>query len=151
MRIKTLIILCFFFLQSCGYTPIYSNANDVNFNLRILEIVGDNEMNNIVISEAKKYSKNSSNKIYDLKITTNYQKNILSKNKKGEITNYLIKKEIIVQVINPEINKEFYFKDETQATNIDNQFEFKKYEVSIKNNFINSKIEELILKLSNFK
>ena len=150
MKIKNLILISIFLLQSCGYSPIYSNIKKIDFNLNVTEVLGDNEMSNIVASKIKKYSKNLSEKTYDVKVITNYQKVILSKNKKGEVTNYLIKKEIIFEIINPEIKNKFIYNDEIQAKNIDNQFEFKKYENSIKNNFIDSKIEEFIYKLSNF-
>jgi len=150
MKIKNLILIAIFLLQSCGYSPIYSNIKKIDFNLNLTEILGDNEMNNIVATKIKKYSKNISKKTYDVKVITNYQKVILSKNKKGEVTNYLIKKEVIFEIINPEIKNKFIFNDEIQAKNIDNQFEFKKYENSIKNNFIDSKVEEFIYKLSNF-
>ena len=150
MKIKNLILIIIFFLQSCGYSPIYSNVKKTDFNLNVVEILGDNEMNNIVATKIKKYSKNLSEKIYNIKVITNYQKVILSKNKKGEVTNYLIKKEIIFEIINPEIKNKFFFNDEIQAKNIDNQFEFKKYENSIKNNFVDSKVNEFIYKLSNY-
>ena len=150
MKIKNLILISIFLLQSCGYSPIYSNIKKIDFNLNVTEVLGDNEMNNIVASKIKKYSKNLSEKTYDVKVITNYQKVILSKNKKGEVTNYLIKKEIIFEIINPEIKNKFVFNDEIQAKNIDNQFEFKKYENSIKNNFIDSKVNEFIYKLSNY-
>ena len=107
-------------------------------------------MSNIVASKIKKYSKNLSEKTYDVKVITNYQKVTLSKNKKGEVTNYLIKKEIIFEIIIEEIKNKFIYNDEIQAKNIDNQFEFKKYENSIKNNFIDSKVNEFIYKLSNY-
>ncbi len=150
MKIKNLILIIIFLLQSCGYSPIYSNVKKIDFNLNVVEILGDNEMNNIVATKIKKYSKNLSEKTYDIKVINNYQKVILSKNKKGEVTNYLIKKEIIFEIINPEIKNKFVFNDEIQAKNIDNQFEFKKYENSIKNNFIDSKVNEFIYKLSNY-
>ena len=140
----------YFLLNSCGYSPIYLDAKNINFNLNIVEISGDDKMNKYLSTKIRKFNKQNSNIIYNLKIETSYQKDILSKNKKGEITNYLIKKEINFEIINPEVNKKFTYNQEIQTTNMDNQFDFKKYENSIKNNFINSKIDELILQLSNF-
>ena len=92
MKIKNLILISIFLLQSCGYSPIYSNIKKIDFNLNVTEVLGDNEMSNIVASKIKKYSKNLSEKTYDVKVITNYQKVTLSKNKKGEVTNYLIKR-----------------------------------------------------------
>tara|TARA_Y100000591_G_C21588004_1_gene571687 strand:+ start:50 stop:508 length:459 start_codon:yes stop_codon:yes gene_type:complete len=146
-----LMITILFLLQNCGYTPIYSNNQDKDISLNIVEIVGDDDMNNIVSRSLRKYSNVSSKKSYELKILTDFKKNTLSKNKKGEITNYLIISEISFEILNDGNDKIYSFKDETKIANISNQFELKKYEKSIKTNFINLKIEEFILRTYNLK
>ena len=152
MKKKSLIIvIIFFFLQNCGYTPIFSDNKEKNFTLNIIEIEGDDEMNNILSNSLKRYSNKSSEKIYNLKISTDYKKNTLSKNKKGEITNYLIVSKLTFEILNSNNNKTYNFEEETKSANITNQFELKKYEKSIKTNFINLKIQELILSLSNLQ
>ena len=152
MKQKLLIIITiFFFLQNCGYTPIYSDNQDKKISINIIEIDGNDEMNNIVSRSLKKYSSNSSEIIYELKILTDFKKDALSKNKKGEITNYLIVSKISFEVLNNQNRKIYNFKDETKIANISDQFELKKYEKSIKTNFINSKIEEFILRISNLQ
>ena len=142
------VLFLFIFLQHCEYKPIYSNAGNLDFNLNVVDIEGDNEMNNLVISNIKKYSNLSSSKIFDLKIKTNYTKEPLIRNKKGEITTFLLNNEIVFETINNEVNQVYIFTEKLKTKNNNNKFEFKKYEKSIKNNFINSKINELILKLS---
>tara|TARA_Y100000591_G_scaffold302418_1_gene297457 strand:+ start:35 stop:493 length:459 start_codon:yes stop_codon:yes gene_type:complete len=152
MKQKSLIIITiFFFLQNCGYTPIYSGNQNKKISINIIEIDGNDEMNNIVSRSLKKYSSNSSEIIYELKILTDFKKDALSKNKKGEITNYLIVSKISFEVLNNQNRKIYNFKDETKIANISDQFELKKYEKSIKTNFINSKIEEFILRISNLQ
>ena len=96
MKKSLLIIILFFFLQHCGYTPIYSNIKKIDYKINVKELNGNFEMNNIVSSEIKRYSNSSSNKIFNLKVTTTYEKNVLTKNKKGEVTNYLIKRRLVV-------------------------------------------------------
>ena len=145
------ILFILFFLNHCEYKPIYSDLNEADFKLNVVDIEGDSEMNSLVSSSIKKYSKKSSNKIYDLRIQTKYIKENLIKNKKGETTTYLLNNEIIFYVTNKEINKNYKFSERIKTKTNNNQFEFKKYESSLKNNFINSKINELILKLSNLK
>ena len=105
-------------------------------------------MNNIVSSQIQKYSNNSEAKTYDLKIRTQYQKDILTKNKKGEATNFIIKTKIQFKIVNTNKDQVFSFEEEIKSTAIDNQYELKKYENSIQNNFIKSKLDELILNLS---
>ena len=145
------ILILFFFLHHCEYKPIYSDLNKADFKLNIINIEGDSEMNNLVSSRLKKYSKKSSNKVYNLKIQTKYKRENLIRNKKGETTTYLLINEINFYVTNKEINKNYQFSETIKTKSNNNQFEFKKYEGSVKNNFINSKINELILKLSNLK
>ena len=143
-----LFTMLFFFLQHCGYSPIYSNVNNVKYNLNVIEIQGDENMNNLVLSQIKKYSNNSEAKTYDLKIKTQYQKDVLTKNKKGEATNFAIKTKIEFKIVNTIKDQIFSFEEEIKSTAIDNQYELKKYENSIQNNFIKSKLDELILNLS---
>ena len=146
-----LMTVILFFLQNCGFAPIYSDNQDKKVSINVVEIVGDDDMNNIVSRSLKRYSDDSSGKIYELKILTDFKKNALSKNKKGEITNYLIVTKISFEILSNENNKIYDFEDETKIANISNQFELKKYEKSIKTNFINLKIEELILSLSDLE
>ena len=145
-----IIIICLF-LQNCGFAPIYSDNKEKKISLNLVEVEGDDEMNSIVSTSLKRYSNNSSEKIYNLNITTDYKRNVLSKNKKGEITNYLLISKITFEVLNNENAEIYNFEDETKSANISNQFEFKQYEKAIKKNFINLKIDELILRLSNLQ
>ena len=141
-------MILFLFLQHCGYSPIYSNVNNVEYNFNVIEIQGDKNMNNLVLSQIKKYSNNSEAKTYDLKIQTQFQKDILTKNKKGEATNFAIKTKIEFKIVNTNKDQIFSFEEEIKSTAIDNQYELKRYENSIQNNFIESKLDELILNLS---
>ncbi len=141
-----LLLIVFFSLSSCGYSPIYSNQSEINFNLKINKINGDDVMNNIVRSQIKKYENISGEKNIFINIKTNYLKDILSKNKKGEVTNYLIKMEIEFEKIDSE-NKIYTFREEIKTSSMSNKFEFNKYENTIINNFINSQLEKFILKI----
>lgn len=140
--------MLFFFLQHCGYSPIYSNVDNFKFNFNVIEIKGNEDMNNLVSSQIKKYSNNSEAETYDLKIQTQYQKDILTKNKKGEATNFAIKTKIEFKIVNTIKDQIFSFEEEIKSTAINNQYELKKYENSIQSNFIKSKLDELILNLS---
>ena len=149
MRKKFIHLFLFFlFLQSCGYSPIYSVQNKTNFKFNIVEINGSNEMNDKFNIQIKRFSNDTSSNEMDLKILTFYEKNILSKNKKGEATKFLIRKKISFEVTNPEYKKNYSFSNETTINNINDKFELDNYENSIIENFISSKIEEFVLKLS---
>ncbi|WP_440915210.1 hypothetical protein [Candidatus Pelagibacter sp.] len=144
-------LVLFFFLNQCEYKPIYSEINKINLKLNIIDIQGDDEMNNLVKANLEKYSNLSSNKEFNLEIKTSHSKVGIVKNKKGETTSFLITNQINFHVINNKINKKYSFSDKIRTSNNNNKFELKKYEKSIKNNFINSKINELIIKLSDLQ
>ena len=149
MKKKFIYLLVFFlFFQNCGYTPIYSVQNKKNFKFNIIEVKGSNRMNDIANIQIKRFSNNNSENKLDLKIFTFYEKNILSKNKKGEATKFVINKTINFQIINSEKGKNYSFNNETIINNISDKFELNNYENSIIENFVSSSIEELILKHS---
>ena len=141
-------LILFFLLNQCEYKPIYSETNKSNFKLYIINIEGDDEMNNLVKTSIKKYSTLSSDRTFNLKIETFHEKEGIVKNKKGEITSFLITNQMSVQVINDNIDKKYRFSDKIKTVNNNNKFELKKYEKSIKKNFVNSKVNELIQALS---
>ena len=141
------IIIVIFSLSSCGYSPVFSNQSEMNFNLMINKINGSNVMNDIVRSQIKKYKSTSVEKTVLINVKTNYSKEILSKNKKGEVTNYLIKMEIEFE--NTAVENQIYvFKEEIKTSSMSNKFELKEYENTIINNFVYSQFEKFILKIS---
>ena len=77
-----IFLILFFFLNQCEYKPIYSEINKINLKLNIIDIQGDDEMNNFVKSNLEKYSDLSSNKEFNLKIETSHNKVGIVKNKK---------------------------------------------------------------------
>ena len=149
MRKKFLLFFIFFFiLQNCGYTPIYSEFKNQKFKFEIVSIDGNERMNNLTNVQIKNFSNQLSDNLLRLKIKTDYQKIILSKNKSGKATNFLLRKKIEFETLNLENNKKLSFSEDTKTTNMDDKFEMKNYENSIKSNFISSSIKNFILKIS---
>lgn len=149
MRKKFLLFFIFFFiLQNCGYTPIYSEFKNQKFKFEIVSIDGNERMNNLTNVQIKNFSNQLSDNLLRLKIKTDYQKIILSKNKSGKATNFLLRKKIEFETLNLEKNQKLSFSEDSKTTNMDDKFEMKTYEDSIKTNFISSSIKNFILKIS---
>lgn len=144
-------ILIFFVLQNCGYTPMYSNLKSQNYQMNIIDIKGNDEMNKIVNLQINNYSNKTSKKIIELKVKTFYEKDILSKDKKGKATNYLISTRIDFEVNNFSENNKFTYNEKTKIKNIDDKFELNSYEDAIKNNFISSSIKNFLLRVETIK
>ena len=143
-----LIFIVIFSLSSCGYSPIYYNTEIKTFKFNILKLIGDEEMNNIINLEFKKISDENAKNTLDLNINTEYVRSILSKNKEGKATSYALYNQIKIEVINNKKSQIFIFNEEIKTKNMNNEFELREYEKTVKNNFIKSKIIELIAQLS---
>ena len=71
---KNIILISFLlFIYSCGYTSVYKNQNSNNFQINIVEMQGDNDINNMIKNELKFYSNKNSEKKYDISINSDYQ------------------------------------------------------------------------------
>ena len=90
MMIKKFLILIVttLSLTSCGYGPIYSDKNTMDFEITSFKIEGDTEVNNIVQNKLGKYLDNNSEKKYIISIRTDYQKEVATKNATGKATNF---------------------------------------------------------------
>ena len=147
---KTIILILFLlFLYSCGYTSVYKNQKSQDFQINIIEMVGDNEFNNLFRNELRLYSKTDSNKKYDILINSKYQKIIVSKNSSGVATDYKI---LVNTKININLNKEtkkLEFNESINIKNNSNSFEQNRYERNIKRNFASSIREKFLIKILN--
>ena len=150
MKKKILNIIFVFFLTHCGFTPMYS-ITDSNIKIIIEKIEGqDREINNLILSKLKMYSKNkNATNIFNIKINTTYDKIIISKDAKGNATSYRLETTVNFTVNSNSTNETFSINENFNINKIEDIFEQKKYESTIKNNFATSISEKLIRKLLN--
>ena len=138
------IITILLFLSHCGYSSIYKNQQSQDFQLNIIETEGDYVMNNLIKNEIRLYSNTDSLNIYNIKINTNYKKDILTKNSSGVITDYNLSVVSKFSINIKDKNKTFKFKEDINIKNQSDTFEQNKYEKNIKRNFASSIREKLI-------
>ena len=138
------IIALMLFLSHCGYSSIYKNNNSLNFQLNIIEADGDYEMNNLIKNEISLYLNTDSLNIYNLKIDTDYEKNILTKNSSGIITDYNLSVVSIFSINFKDKNETFKFEENINIKSQTDTFEQNTYEKNIKRNFASSIKEKLI-------
>ena len=144
-----ILICCLVFLNSCGYTSIYKNQKTQDFQINIIQMTGDKELNNLIKNEIGLYSNLNSNIKYDISIESNYQKIIVSKNASGVAADFKILANTKVKVnINNEI-KNLEFNEKINIKNNSNSFEQTKYERNIKRNFASSIREKIFTKIVN--
>ena len=147
MRKISLFILILF-ISNCGYTPIFNSDNKTKIKINILSTQGDKKINNLLITDIKRLSRNDFEKEFDIKIDTNFDKLITAKDSKGVASNYELKVITKFEIVKPNENKLFLFEEKIDISNNSNLFEQKKYENNIKIIFAKSIINKLIEKLS---
>ena len=144
-----IIIISFNLISHCGFTPLYSNKSDVNFSITSIEFKGDKEINNFLKNSLNKFTNNESEKKYKIKINSNYSKNVLSKNKAAETTNFELLANTTFQILsNNKILKEFKISEKKIMDNIDDDFEEQKNEKIAKQNFASSMTNKLVTEIS---
>ena len=148
MKLKFFLITIILFLNSCGYTPMYSSANKTDFNLEKINLKGDEFIINDITNNLNNLSKTNSKKSIIIEGKILYQKTSQTKNLAGDTTQYRLKttSELTIKSSNQElklnINENFDMK------NFDDEFEERKYEKTIKENFARSINSQIILRIS---
>ena len=144
---KIILISFLLFIYSCGYTSVYKNQNSNDFQINIVEMQGDSDINNMIKNELKFYSnKNSENK-YDISINSDYQKIIISKNSAGVATDYKLMVDTKITINFNNKTDIFNFSENINMKSNSNSFEQNNYERNLKKNFASSIRDKFIIKI----
>ena len=142
-----LIISLIFILTNCGFTPIYLNNNDVNFSIEQVDYIGDKELNNFLKIYLNQYKKKDAVNKFFIEANSTYNKNVLTKNTAGEVTNYELKVE--VNFLIKSTNRKIKFIEKKMFESLSDKFEESRQERSIKQSFANSISSKLKSELTN--
>ena len=144
---KIILIYFLLLLNSCGYTSVYKSQKSQDFQINVINMTGDNEINNLIKNELKFYSDRNSNNKYDISINSNYKKVIISKNLAGVATNYKLLVDTQISFNTIKENNNLNFSESINVTSNSNSFEQNNYEKNIKRNFASSIRDKFIIKL----
>ena len=141
-----ILILSLLLLTNCGYQAVLNNQN-YQFSINVNKINGDQKINSLIINRLKQLEENE--KVYNLSLTSNKEKLIISKDSKGDPSifeikinvNYVVKKDGEILISN-KINKK------TTYNNITDKFELENYEKSIINNLVLEISDNIMLSIS---
>ncbi len=150
---KKILIFLFILtgLNSCGFSPIYTDNSNKNFNIQILEKSGDRDSNNFIELNLKNYLNDKNENKFILKIYTEVQKDSIAKDTSGKTTDYEL------EVIS---NFQITYKDNVKNVKITESFSYKSiddkltelnYEKSIKKNISSIIVQKLLSHLSRIK
>ena len=140
-----IIISLILFLNSCGFTPIYLNKNDVKFSIERVNYSGDRDLNNFLKMNLDQYKNEKIDNKFSIDAKSTYKKIILSKDGTGKVTNYQLEAEVIFLI--KSINKEIKIIERKIIDGMDDKFEEARYERTIKQSFASSITNKLISEL----
>ena len=145
---KLFTVITFLFLLSCGYQPIYSSKESV-FTIEKIELVEKNNINREIKNVLKTYQgKNITERIYDLKISSEKIRVILTKDSKGDPKIFGLNILVDIEIIeNNFLKNTKRFKKTIKYNNSTNKFDLKQYEDKSVSNLTNKIIEEIIIYL----
>ena len=144
-------ILIIFFLTSCGYSPIYLQKENINYDIQIGNVKGDRLINNLIVSQLNRNNNLKSDNKIKIDINTEYKKIINSKNATGAAASYelisitsfdIIKNNKADRVI---VTKKFILDKNDSSVDQNN------YERTIKETFASSIVEQLRFKLNSLE
>ncbi len=139
-----ILILSTFIITSCGYKSIYSSKN-LNFNISEFEVTDKTKISRKIKSNLDSYKKNNSKNFYYIKINSKKEINIISKDSKGDPSNFVMNIISEITILNDEkIVKNKVFSESFNYKNSSNKFDLKQYEKNIEENLTNKIIENII-------
>ncbi len=147
-----LLILIVFGITNCGYTPMLSQNNKLDFIIVNLDLVGNRTINNFFERKLEQYSNNSSDRKYKILIYSNYEKIDVAKDSTGNVTDLKLISTIDVtyslEQESKNEEKKISFSESITIKKNDNTFEQNNYERSILNNLSQQLLNKLVFYLS---
>ena len=136
IRKNILFIFLIFFFNSCGFSPLYLNNNDVNFSIENVVYTGDRDLNDFLKTNLKRYKNEKIDNKVSIEAKSTFRKIVLSKDGAGEATNYQLEAEVIF-LISP-LDKKIKINEKKTMNSMDDKFEEARNIRSIKQNFASS-------------
>ena len=144
-------ILIVFFLSNCGFSPIYLQEKDLNYNVEIRNVEGDRLINGIIVSQLNRNNNDASINKINININTEYKKTINSKNATGAAESYELISITLIDITKNNITERLEITKKFIMDKNDNSFDQDNYEKTIKETFASSIVEQLRYKINSLE
>ena len=147
------LILVIFFTSNCGYTPMYSSNLKNDFSVEIIDLKGDNDLNNFIKQRliGATNNDNSFDKTFQISISSKYTKEIQTKDKSGKINQYSLNARVEFTIkLNDELEV-LTFNKKSTLNKLSDDFEESNYERSFKENMSQIFTNKLLMYLTRKK
>jgi len=143
---RNFFLIFIFLLTSCGYQPLYVKKNSDPVTFSEIELVGNKDINNRILSAAS-IKTDEKNFLYK-KLTIKNNRRIIetSKDSKGQPSSYrmILNLEMAITDKNDNLVQKSFLK-QFDYKNMTNKFELSEYESDIENDLIDRIIEQVII------
>ena len=141
-------IFIIFFLNNCGFSPIYLQEKNSDYNIQIGNVVGDRLINNLIVSKLNRTNNEESMKIINIDINTEYKKTINSKSVTGAAVSYGLVSVTFLDITKNNKTERLVITKRFIIDKNDNSIDQNNYERTIKETFAASIVEQLRFKLN---
>ncbi len=140
----------FFFLLSCGYTPIYQTDQNLDLKLNVINYTGDKKLGRSIIKSIERLENNKSTNVFDLDFDSIKKESVASKDKKGNISTYKMSLEVNFTLKSKENKKISSKKFEKEITynSMNNKFELSQYKLNLEKNLTAQILQDINIFLS---
>ena len=146
-----IIFLILLFTQSCGYTPMYSKNQKVNFYIKSVEFTeSDKDLANYLKLNLNNYFEKKDGSEYIIDANIIYKKTIASKDSTGEIEEYNLSSVAKFIIKSNNFSKTININESFKMENFSDEFQEKEYEDNIKKNIARTVTSKLLFQLSRF-
>ena len=137
-------------LNSCGYSPIYSTKYQ-DFKIDNLSFKGDRKINEILRKRLVSYTKiASAENVYDVTINSSLQKNIDTKDKKGNPAQFSLRINVDLIIVDKfDKTLQINFNEKKSYNNKEKKFELKRYESILIQNMSEKILSDIIIFFQN--
>ena len=151
MKKVFLLYACFLVLQSCGYTPMYSKNQKVDYYIEDISFNdSDSDLAFFIKDNLRNYLNKNKNQKFKIAGLINYSKNPISKNSLGETDEYQLSLIIEFIISSEQKEKKLVVKESFRIKNLDDEYEEKTYEKNAKKNMAHLSTSKLLMQLSRF-
>lgn len=137
-------------LNSCGYSPIYSTKYQ-DFKIDNLDFKGERKINEILRKRLASYTKiASAENVYDVTINSSLQKNIDTKDKKGNPAQFSLRINVDLIIVDKfDKTLQINFNEKKSYNNKEKKFELKRYESILIQNMSEKILSDIIIFFQN--
>ena len=136
--------IIFLLLSNCGYVPMYANQQDLDFDIKVVSLKGEKDINIILAQKLSRYQSENSKKLYEVQIISDYKKDSLTKDESGNTTNFRLILEIDFIININGVSKTINFTEILDMKKDATLFDESNYENALKKEMIDLILQKFI-------